>query len=272
MEDKMAKQAVQKTDEKLPATELDELMKRDAGKGISNKAEDNLIPQIKVLQPLSPQVLDGPNQVPGAKAGDFLLAGRPLDGKKGFWFQPAQQEQLWLEFRPLDRGGGFVAGYPFMVDPQGRPIPPPGAKHVEKYRYKMDNGNEVVHYRQMAGILWEEGGVGLEYVISFKGTGHSVAKAWMTEARRANRFEDGRQRPLFGHIYHLTTSQRRNAQGQWYVIDVGPAILLNKAPQEIIPHDLTAYHLGHSLSQAFETKEKMAAAVDIEEEPDRDVM
>jgi hypothetical protein len=261
----MAKQAaVEKTSTKTPAemSELQRMMQEDAGAGISNRPEDNQIPGIKLLQPLSPQVLDGPGNVPGAKAGDFLMMGRPLKGTEGFWFQPAHMLQQWREFLPLDRGGGFVATYDFDTDAKGHPIPPPTVKQVDKYDYEFPNGNVCIHYRQVAGIAWQNG-VGLEFAISFKGTGHSIVKVWNTEAGRAHRLPDGRQAPLWSHIYHLTTSQRRNAQGQWYVIDIGPAIAIDSS--EEIPDWRSAYDLGKKLFNAFEKKEKVAA-VDAEDE------
>jgi len=248
---------VAKAKETAPAvmSELDEQMRKDAGHGVSTDARDNIIPQINVLQPLSPEVLDGPAQVDGAKPGDFLLANKTLiPGKEGIWFQPAKVVQIWLEFTPLAQGGGFVGAHEFVDENQ----PPPGARRKERFRMVFDNGNECIHYRQMAGIAWIER-TGMEYNISFKSTGHTIVKEWMTKAIRSNRFNDGSSRPFYGHIYKLTTSQRRNNAGQWYVIDVGdPVLLSSAAAADIVDNPTKAYRMGQLLAKAFENKEKVA--------------
>jgi hypothetical protein len=239
------------------AAELEELMRASSGAGISNKAEDNLVPQISVLQPLSPEVLDGPAKIEGAKPGDFLIGDNFIDGKTGLWFQPCFQDQTWLEFTPLAAGGGFVAQHEFTTENE----PPPKAQRRERMRYVMPNGNEVIHYRQMAGLMWENG-VGLEHVISFKSTGHTIARQWMTKASQSNRLPDGRQRALPSHVYHLTTSMRRNASGQWFVIDVGDGVLLGTpAAQQIVHDSVRAMKMGMALNKAFANQEKRAAAV-----------
>lgn len=235
--------------------ELEEMMRSSAGAGISNKAEDNLIPQISVLQPLSPEVLEGPARIEGAKAGDFLIGDNFVSGSDGIWFQPCAQNEIWLEFTPLAQGGGFVAQHVFVNED----TPPPGAQRREKNRFVMANGNEVIHYRQWAGLMWDNG-VGLEHVINFKSTGHSIAKKWMTKANQADRLADGRPLALYSHIYHLTTSMRQNSSGRWYVIDVGPAIKLGKPESRQAVHDpFRAMAIGEALHHAFENLEKRAA-------------
>jgi hypothetical protein len=245
--------------------ELERLMKETAGQGISTSADDNLVPQISVLQPLSPEVLDGPAKIEGAKAGDFLVTDRAIDGREGIWFQPCHQGHIWLEFTPLSQGGGFVAAYEFT----GEDSLPPGAQRREKNQFFMPNGNQVIHYRQWAGILWDDG-IGLEKVISFKSTGHTVAKEWMTKANQSNRFSNGESRSLPAHIYKLTTSMRRNQSGQWYIINVGDAILITSAEgQRVVQHPARAYNMGMSLLKAFAGQEKRAATVAPETAQDR---
>jgi hypothetical protein len=59
--------------DQLPAEWLDEAT-RDAGLGVSDKAEDLLVPTLTVLQQNSPQCdKRGSKYVPDAEAGDFYL-------------------------------------------------------------------------------------------------------------------------------------------------------------------------------------------------------
>jgi hypothetical protein len=247
--------AEKKTTTPAVQLELENLMRGDAGHGVSTKAEDNLVPRVKVLQPLSPQVLDGTDKVDGARPGDFLLGDQLLAGKSGFWFQPCSFTQVWLEFKPLDQGGGFVGAHSFTREDE----PPPGTIRYDKMKHKFSaSGNECIHYRQVAGIAWQNQ-QGLEYVVTFKSTGHTIAREWMTIAGRANRYDDGKPRPLYSHIYRLTTSQRKNQAGQWFVIDVGaPLLLLDADAAQIVGDSMRAYVMGKALASAFDTGEKHA--------------
>lgn len=256
----------------MPATvseDLDAMMREDAGMGISNRPEDNIVPQLKVLQPLSPEVMDGPDRVPGAQAGDFLLGTTLVKGKEGIWFQPCAIQHKLFEFMPLDRGGGFVAEHPMARDEQGTvmfeeggdPVLPSRAVKVDKFRYEI-NDNNLIHYRQLAGFAWVYAGSkrleeqGQPYVISFKSTGHTTMRMWMTKAARANQFADGNQRPLFAHLYRLTTSHQRNAKGQWYALEVGDPVLI--APG-VVAEPAQVYRTGRALAQAFARGEKESA-------------
>ena len=274
------KTAVEKVKTITPTTTaLDSMMADDAGAGISNRPEDNQIPNIKVLQPLSPQVLDGPGKMPGATAGDFILAGSTtLPGSQGIWFQPVAWAQEWREFLNRERGGGYVASYPVNgFDDALQPIPPAGVKQVAPYQWVFtDSGNVCIHYRNAVGILWQRR-FGLEYVIPFTSTGHSVMKAWNTKAgqkRFAEGPKAGMQHPLFAYLYHLTASQRRNKKGQWYVIDVGPAVPLDSDElKDVISEDWHhAYAIGKKLHLAFEKGEKKLAVDADDQQQQEDVM
>ena len=245
----------------VPMSELEKQMQADAGRGVSTSIADNIIPQITILQPLSPEVLDGPEQIEGAKPGDLLVGKNLHSGKNGIWFQPCGFHQLWLEFTPLAQGGGFISAHPYVTDSNGQEVLPDGAYRKEKMRVAFKNGNECIHYRQLAGIVWENG-TGLEYIIPFKSTGHTIAKEWNTKALRLNRFANGQSRSLWSHIYNLTTSQRRNQAGQWYVIDVGQALLLSDDDQKVVSivgNPAAAYAMAGALATAFERNEKTAA-------------
>lgn len=249
----------------VSAADIARAMQEDAGRGISTAPQDNIIPQIRIMQPLSPEVLDGVDRVDGARPGDFLAGSQIVPGQQGIWFQPCAFTQQWFEFVPRDRGGGFVTTYPFS----GEDRPPPGTVPNGRFKHlNPENGNDVTHWRQLAGVLWRGPGDGLEYVISFRGSGHTTARQWNTEAGRINRQEVGgevRARPLFGHVWKLTTSSRRNALGQWYAVDYGHPVCLDPAVGQleeiarVVGDPGRAYFMGRALARAFESGEKVAA-------------
>src|SRR3954466_10976413 len=72
-------------EDKLPDDILKEL-EQDAGRGFSQKAEDSVVPLIRILQDLSPQVKTrDPAYIEGAMPGDILVAatGTLFKGNKG---------------------------------------------------------------------------------------------------------------------------------------------------------------------------------------------
>ena len=252
--------------------DFEKMARSDAGKGVSTDAKDNIVPSISVLQPLSPEVMDGPDRVEGAQAGDFLLSdGRLIKGREGFLFQPCGKKEWFFEFIPRENGGGFVNRYP--VDYHGQEIIlPDGAESYPgkamKYFFP-ENGNSCTHYRFVAGILWDNG-VGLEYVIPFFSTGHTAAKNWNMKWTR-KRFEDNSIMAVFSHVYHLTTVRRTNKFGTWYSIetDIGAPLIIS-AQGKIVPnHEMDtvvgdvkrAYTLGKKLQEAFEKDEKREAPI-----------
>jgi hypothetical protein len=243
----------------IPVDALLEIMRQDAGLGVSTLARDNITPSIVILQPQSPQVLDGE-----ASPGDFfLMNGDPpfISGDEGFYFQPCGMTEAWFEFIPRDQGGGFVGRHPAEYDERDNIIPPLGAelKDPQNSRFHYwfpDSGHECTHYRFVPGIKWDHG-VGEEYVIQFHGTGHTVARKWNT-SRTSKRFPDtGVLLPAASTIYHVHSVQKSNKKGTWYslVHDAG-AYIGNCA--EIVGQDVTAAYLrGRDLSKAFEKGEKI---------------
>jgi len=236
---------------------FDKQMYQDAGLGVSLRANDNITPSISVLQPLSPQVLERDHD---ASPGDFWMSGANppvIPGSEGIWFQPAAMTEAWFEFIPRDSGGGFVARYDVEYDNMGRIMPPEGAEQSEdnpnSYSFT-ESGNNCIHYRHIAGIVWQDG-VGLEYVLPFHGTGHTVARSWNTKWTR-KRFPDGTLMPAYSHLYNLTTDQRSNKKGTWYQISVDEGTHLRDC-SEIVGDPAKALQMARSLAQAFKSGDKL---------------
>lgn len=233
--------------------ELAAMMTQNPGLGVSKQAADRIIPQVKVLQPLSPEVVEQ-----GRTPGNFLIGDEEIGGREGFWFQPVAEVQVWLEFQPLSAGGGFVAAYPYSETrlPVGASHPPGG------YNAHMGE-NELVHYRQWFGILWRDG-VGVDRVISFKGTGHTVAKNW--NQKIAEQFEGAIQLARFKSVYHITTFLNSNKKGKWYQIEISAPVRLAVA-DEIVGDPLVANARAVAMFEAIASGLRVAAAPDDEETP-----
>lgn len=261
----MAKEVATKKETKLElakVADLDQMMDEFAGVGLSTRREDNIAPQLTLLQRMSPQVMDGAERIEGAEPGDFLLGERIIKGRVGLWVQPCAEEHKMFEFTPLDRGGGFVAQHAMardesgnvVFDDAGDPLLPPGAKKVGNFKYELAaSGNSLIHYRHWHVIVWE-GATGEALTIPFKSTGHTTARKWMWKANTSNRLPDGRSRALFGQIYHVTSSPARNAKGQYFIHAVGPAVCLDPrvSPEvsQVISDPIGAFKRGALLARA----------------------
>jgi hypothetical protein len=269
----MSKEVATKQSTEITAydAELEALIRADVGKGVSLEEKDNIVPGINVLQGGSPEVQEGPEQIAGAVAGDFYLANADvpiIKGKEGFLFQPCGKSEWWFEYIPRENGGGFQGKYPVEYH-NGLIVPPKGAeKYPDKQQkfYFPSNGNNCTHYKFVTGILWKNG-MGLEYVIPFFSTGHTVVKMWNTKWTR-KRTRDDRILACYSHIYRLTTTRRSNKFGSWYSIetDEGTPIAIedaeghmvaNPAVKKILGDPMKGYLRGRALEAAVNRGEKI---------------
>jgi len=224
-----------------------ELAKKNAGAGTSSDASDNIVPFIYVLQSLSPVALPkNPAYIEGAEAGDFWLKNAPdpiVKADEGFEFQPVSFSKCWIQWKP--ERGGFVAKHATK---------PAEAEWVEDKKgngqWEMPNGDIVQETREVAGLVLGMGAP-MPYVITFKGSGHTVAKSWNTTCRNKVDPDDGFVWPCYAFSYRLTTQYRSNDKGDWYIVKVDEG--------EDLRGDEAAFTRGHVLQKAFESGEKRAA-------------
>ena len=249
--------------------DVSQMMLEDAGAGISTDAKDNIVPFMRVLQALSPQMDDTkPAHIEGAKVGDILLpnyAGRIVSGAKGILFQPCFFYKAWPEFAvPRQQGSGFkgrhdncVATRADVARMRGRiklgDDIPDVAEDVQVALNEMNipiwrrpaASTELVYTRYHAGYAIFDTGQVLPYVIDLKVTGHKISKNWMS-IMNSHRLPDGRIEPSWARLYKLTTAKTTNTKGTFavYVVEEQPGLV-----------DEAAYLRGRDLFKSFTSGE-----------------
>jgi hypothetical protein len=241
-------------------TDIDAFMKQTAGQGVSALASDNIVPQVDIMQPLSPRVTDE-----GLKPGDIVLNNAPDPIVTEFYFQPCATTKSWFRFVPRDSGGGFVdrwaidkswPTYPVGHPLAGEPMPPPGAKQKggseSSKDYSFDNGDNCIFYRHLAGIVWRDT-LPMMFVLPFKGSGHSTWKNW--NGKMLSPLPSiGGSPACFTAVYRVGSYMRSNKKGKWFDFDVGDRIMLNDPKgREIVGADvLGAMKFGKQLADRFD--------------------
>jgi hypothetical protein len=192
--------------------ELMEVTEKDAGMGVSFKAEDQLLPLIYILQSGSPAVdKRGDNYVDGAEPGDFWLrnAIEPVkNGEQGIIVIPCEMQRAWIEWLPNRQG--FVARHD---------APPIGMKTSvirddngrEKQVLITDGGNIIQDTREFFLLV-----DGQPYVFPCTGTKHTFARQWNTYFKQFLHPKTGDVMPSFSRKYLLTTIPASNAIGKWF--------------------------------------------------------
>lgn len=230
------------------------------GRGVSTDASDNLVPLIYVLQSNSPQVdANSAQYLEGAKGGSIWLrnlASPLVDGSEGIVFQPCFFYKEWVEWRQRQNGGGFVGRHGWNdktasdADGPGRPpeakkVPHP--EHKDKEIWVMPSGNEVIETRYHVGFVITDTGP-VPYVIPLKSTGHTFSKNWMFSMNQERL--DGKPLDSWLSYWRLTTRQRSNSAGKWYMFE---------AKKEGWAPTADDVDRGQKLFEAFVSGQKVAA-------------
>jgi hypothetical protein len=195
-----------------PPAELLDKMAADAGRGVSQKAEDQLIPLIYILQQNSPQVdKRGPEYIEDAEPGHFYLPtarDQIRDGEKGIVVIPSEMVRSCIEWQPQRRG--FVARHDAMpTDTESRVVQ--DVDGSSKRSLVRPNGNIVVDTREFYVVV-----EGRPYLLPCYSTRHKFARAWQSYFHNFQHPKTGGMLPSFARQYRLTTGLQDNAMGRWF--------------------------------------------------------
>jgi hypothetical protein len=192
-----------------------------AGLGFENQTPaDVAVPFLGLLQALSPQVTDGnPTRIAGAKQGDLLntvtqeLLGSPVH------VVPCCSEHVYVEWRPREQGGGFVAVHavddPIIIDAR--------AKAEKPNKLKTNEGNDLVETFYIYGLLLDSADAqesGNPIVIAFTSTKIKVYRRLMTALRTIKG-----KAPMCAYRIAIGSVDARNHQNQPYKnFDIKPTV------------------------------------------------
>lgn len=211
--------------EQLPMvpSQLNELdFIKEAGRNVKAKEDEGVIPFVRVMQPLSPQIGTVPNATPGAFVN--TATNRVIDGKEGMIVVPITVRWNFTQWVTREQGGGFVKNWgedekgwqDLCVDDQ-------------KYAYQPTtrNGHAIVRARHFYIFTLDEIGEMEWGLIPFTGTSLKVAKQWTSFLQYAPKLStsQGMMTPAhFYYTYKVTTEEQKNNMGKWFLPKVSPNI------------------------------------------------
>lgn len=199
------------------------------GAGVATGQDDLLIPMIRILQALSPEVeKKGTSYIPGAEPGMGLMKNAPnplINMEDGILFQPVYNNKAVVEWIPRQSGGGggggFVTSYPEMPKNAARVADPNNPKKM--MTINPETGNLLVETRYQGGYVIDETGKAppMPAVIPFASTGHTVAKGW--NFLMSQKALQGKRADAWAVYYRIKTKLKTRGSQNWYIFDITDA-------------------------------------------------
>lgn len=246
--------------------------KEMSGRGADMDQSDLLIPMVRILQKMSPEVDKATASfIKGAEPGDIYIKNAPnpiIKGEEGFLFQPCFRRKAFVEWLPRNKGGGGGAGFvaSHAEEPsdteQATIAGPDGERQV---RRRKSNGNLVVETRYYGGFIirgefdddgnFEQHEPPMAAVIPFAGSGHTPAKTW-NGLISSKRIGDGTA-DIWAVYYKLQTISKTKGPNTWSIFDI-----IDAGPEdEGFPTTLWAptdedFERGEGLYQSLATEQR----------------
>jgi hypothetical protein len=207
--------AVAKAKETAVSTEVLDDIFDYAGEGTAFDSSEMQIPFVRLLQPMSPQLnKKKPEYIEGASSSDIFnnVTSQYWDGEAGITVVPCYQTTKYLEFVPLEMGGGFRGEIPAtsnLLQQTSRS----GAREM------LPNGNELVKSDQHFCLIVEEDGSFQPAVIDMKSTMLKVSRRWKTQIamQKVKNPKTGvlMTPPVFATMWRLYATEETNDKGSW---------------------------------------------------------
>lgn len=236
-----------------------------AGQGLDDlDSSDRSVPFLKVLEKNSPEI----ETVDGAKAG-MIIDTATLKLYDTIRFVPACREHAFVEWVPIDNGGGLVASYGMNEDI---------AKWAKTQRGKISlrNGNDLVETFYLFGILLpEEGddeGEAKPVVISFTSTRIKTYKSIVNRSDSIMLMGAGGRKfkaPWFCHVWRIGTLKKVDGNQSWFLYTAEFDSPNKDAAGARLPADSEVVQMGAEMVRQKSSGElKMAQEGAAGEQPD----
>jgi hypothetical protein len=196
--------------------------------GMSFDRQDLAIPFFRIVQSNSPQVLQGrPEFMEDARPGMFIntATGQLWSGQDGVLFLPVTYQRSFIEWKPRERGGGFVKDWGTDDSPLKT------TQRNDKNKDIMPNGNEFTTNALYFGyIVNPHSGAAQQVALNLTGTQMKKSRKFNTALETATRRDDESGRDVkvapFYRLWQLTTVPEQNDKGNWYGIKLEPAMVV----------------------------------------------
>jgi hypothetical protein len=241
----------------------------DSGAGTNDMSQQERgLPFLKVLQPMSPEVVGPQGQVAGAKAGQFYNTGTG-ELYDRVTIVPACRVHAIQEWRPRKQGGGLVnqtviapgADYPDFYKAAMDRCKAEGRKFGDFWTSepKKDGSNELAETFQVFAVVLdaEQNPVGM-VVVPFSST--SIQAYKKQYSRRIGQLRGAP--PMFAFPITLSSVQTSNEDGTWFTPVIEFPVENNPMKSALDPKS-AAYQAGkelHGLVKGGHVKADEAAA------------
>jgi len=241
----MAKNAVAKKEETLPAALMEE-MEADSGDGLQNvTTEDMAIPFLRILQQMSPQLAKREGAyIEGAEEGMIIntVTGQLWDADEGFVFIPCAFNFKHIEWKDRKDGGGIVDSYP-----RGSELP--SYETDEKNKMRTAQGNILAPTAEHYGLIYDvASGFAEQAVISMSSTQLKHSKKWNSlMGQQVLKTKQGpKTAPSYSRMYRLKTVGESNDEGNWSNWSVS---------MEGVVSDIDAYRMAKAFAKSVNSGE-----------------
>lgn len=186
----------------------------DAGAGFEEAdASAYAIPFLMILQSGSPQCKKSDGAyIKGAEEGMFFnsVTQEVFSGEDGIVVIPCHYSNRFIEWKPRESGGGFVAEH--------LPGEAPATEKDDKNRDILPNGNILVDTRNHYVLLLDKEGNVSPALITMSSTQLKKSRQWMSKMQGIKiKGPNGIQTaPMASRMYRLTTTPENNDKGSWF--------------------------------------------------------
>lgn len=219
----------------VTTSSIDDMLAEDSAMGKENITLTSMaIPRLSVLQPLSPQCLEGKSEyMPEAKPGMIYdsVAHKIYSGAKGIRCIPVNYRFAHLEWIPRNAGGGFVADHGADATILAKCTP------NDKKMMMTPEGHEIIGTHEYYVYVYnDEDNTVFQAVISMAKTQSGKARGWNTSINQLEiEHPKGSGKminpAMFYRSYVLTTKPEQNDQGMWFGWIITPAEMVPMLPR-----------------------------------------